>query len=115
MAAPSTGTESGRGSRVLVAVRVRPLSAAEVAAGAIAVAGVNGVNGVTLVDPIALQAVAHAHAAAGTAVAASWLPRRQYAFDRVYGATATQQRVYGDVGARMVEHAWAGYNVSAFA
>jgi len=109
------GTSSPTRSRVLVAVRVRPLSSAEVAAGAIAVAGVNGVNGVTLVDPIALQAVAHAHAATGSTVAASWLPRRQYAFDRVYGSTASQERVYADLGMRLLEHAWAGYNVSAFA
>ncbi len=42
------------------------------------------------------------------------LPRRVFAFDHVYG-NAGQDVIFGDLGRRVIDHAFAGFNSSVFA
>ena len=126
-------------SRVRVALRIRPLNAHELHLGAASVVGASGPT-VTLVDPIALEvAASSADGAGGSAPTALDLPRRTFTFDHVYhgkglgicggpptasphpaapadpGSSAQQARIYEDIGARVLEHAWEGWNASVLA
>jgi len=129
---PPTAAAAAAAAPVRVAVRVRPLSAREAAAGAAQCVGAAG-NSVTLVDPVSLELsaqLAHGGAAhggaggggggggagaGGVAALASNVPRRVFHFDHVFHRAHSQAEIFAQVGAVVVDHAWSGYNASVFA
>jgi hypothetical protein len=113
--------------RIRVAVRVRPLSLAERAAGAACVLGTPtdgggaGGDALELADPVAVEmaAVAAAHSDGAVAARARLpglrLPKRRFRFDRVY-TSATQEDVYAEVGRPLLDTALdGGFNACVLA
>jgi hypothetical protein len=99
----------GKITRVVVAVRVRPLSEHEKRIGAASVVGTHR-GKITLIDPVSMEvnAMVTNHSSGHD------MPRRVFSFDHVYG-NAGQDQVFNDLGLRVVGHAFGGYNSSIFA
>ena len=106
-AAAATGQDVS--GRVRVAIRVRPMSADEIASGAGCVVGTS-FNSIEITDPVSLEM----SAAFGASLPTFRVPRRAFSFDRVY-TTATQAALYADLGRSVLDHAFAGYNACVFA
>ena len=123
-------------SHIRVSVRVRPPSQREITSGAAQCIGVSN-NTITLVDPVSLELNAQlslnntngqrngnsvssgisaaARAQAAVSALGAGIPRRNLTFDSVFHKGHSQAHVFADVGMRVVDHAWAGYNASIFA
>ncbi|CAM9301370.1 unnamed protein product [Chrysoparadoxa australica] len=105
---------------VKVAVRIRPVSQMEAAAGVQPVMNVEG-NSCDVVDPTAFS-VASAAQLEGIKQVNLNMWSRKFTYDYCYWSCnkedphyASQETVYGDLGQRVLEQAWEGYNASVFA
>ncbi|CAM9123185.1 unnamed protein product, partial [Phaeothamnion confervicola] len=110
----------GRDEAVRVAVRVRPMTANEAAVGAQSIVSVEG-SSCIVVDPTAFSAANAVERESGQQLDVStWA--RPFAFDHCYASVdprdaeyAGQERIYADLGTRLLQQAWEGYNCSIFA
>ena len=95
--------EPAHDGRVLVALRERPFLAREKSARAsCSVSATSDPPSVAVHLPRKSSSGEHEH-------------QRQYSFDKVFGSFSTQEAIYREVGAPIIQHAHAGYNCSVIA
>ena len=100
--------------RIRVAVRVRPLSAHEVAAGVGCVLATAGGSTLQLADPIAVEMAAAAAEQQQHVPGSMRFHTRDFSFDRIY-TSASQKDIYDDIGRAVLDSAFAGINACVLA